>query len=100
MEKAHELACTVVTANGDDFHREIIKFQKKTRRSAYGCREWNGLGVLSSGYENQKQMLGNAESQLWFGKQRLTWSDVWEGNYYVRLRNNKPEVKRLPLTTG
>jgi hypothetical protein len=95
VERAHELACTIVTANGDDFYREIIKFQKTTKRSAYG--EMNGLVVLSSGYERQKRMLENAEAQLWFGNQRLSWSDIWEGNYYVRLRkDNKPEVKRLP----
>jgi hypothetical protein len=56
-----------------------------------------GLVVLSTGYEKQKRMLEDAEAQLWFGKQKLFWSDIWEGSYYVRLKNgNKPEVKRLP----
>jgi hypothetical protein len=31
VERAHELACTIVTANGDDFYREMFKFQKTTK---------------------------------------------------------------------
>lgn len=95
VHEAWERECIIVTANGEDFKRAILKFQDLTQRR--NCHELRGLLVLPNGYERQKRLLKSAETQLRFGDRHLTWTDVRDGNYYVKLNNsNKPTIWRFP----
>jgi len=85
----------IVTANGDDFKREILKFQRQTKRKEY--HELRGLIVLPSGYEKQRRLLHEVEQRLRFGNARLTWFDVSYHNVIVRITlQGRPEVRRFP----
>jgi hypothetical protein len=95
VKKAWKLRRTIVTCNGDDFKREILKFQKQTKQTE--CREMFGLVVLPNGYENQKRLLQIIGTKLRLGTKKLTWADVAEKNCYVRVKKSgDPEVKRFP----
>jgi hypothetical protein len=97
VERAFDLGAIIVTANGDDFFREVIKFQRKTKRTADGCREMNGLVVLSSGFEVQRRQIARALERMYFGSDKIDWADVWNENYYVRLKDGgRAEVNLLP----
>ena len=48
--KAWERNLTIVTGNGDDFIREMNKFQARTKRA--DCHDMFGLVVLPNGYEH------------------------------------------------
>ncbi len=97
VQKAFDLAAIIVTANGNDFLAEVIAFQSKTKRSAFGCREMNGLVVLSSGIQVQRRQIAHALNRMFFDGRKVDWADVWKGNYYVRLKDNgQAEVKLLP----
>jgi hypothetical protein len=57
----------IVTANGNDFKREILKFQRQTKRN--DCRELRGLVVLPCGYEKQRRLLYEVEQRLRLGSE-------------------------------
>jgi len=66
-------------------------------RVANGCREMQGLVVLSSGIEVQRRQIAHALERMFFGGKRIDWADVWDENYYVRLKDGgRAEVKLLP----
>jgi hypothetical protein len=95
VRKAWEMECIIVTANGEEFKREILRFQSRTQRK--DCRELRGLLVLPIAYERQKRLLKCAETQLRFGGKNLTWREVRDGNYYVKLNDSgRPTVWRFP----
>jgi hypothetical protein len=95
VRKAWDHRCTIVTSNGEDFRQEILRFQSQTKKK--DCHELYGLVVLPSGYEHQRRTLSVLQRRLLFGSRRLSWSDVWEENYYVKVkRNGSPEIKRFP----
>jgi hypothetical protein len=95
VRKAWDLRLTIVTANGDDFIREIKKFQDQTKRK--DCHEMFGLVILPNGYENQKRVLQIAGERLRLGTEKLTWWDVADKNCCVRIKRvGNPEVKRFP----
>ncbi len=51
---------------------------------------------MPSGYEHQSRLLEDAEERLRFGDRQLTWRDVWQKDYFVRLRKSGVhEVKRF-----
>jgi hypothetical protein len=78
-------------------HTQVIKFQRKMKRVADGCREMQGLVVLSSGIEVQPRQIAYALERMFFGGDRIDWADVWNENYYVRLKDRGPaKVKLLP----
>lgn len=84
-----------MTANGEDFRRQILRFQSQTKKKV--CHELYGLVVLPSGYENQRRSLSGLEKRLRLGSRTLTWSDVWEENYYVKVKRvGSPEIRRFP----
>jgi hypothetical protein len=71
VQRAFDLEAIIVTANGDDFLREVIEFQRKTKRAADGCREMQGLIVLSSGIEVQRRQIAHALERMFFGGSRI-----------------------------
>jgi hypothetical protein len=95
IKKAWQLRRTIVTGNGDDFVKEMLKFQRRTKQA--DCHEMFGLVVLPNGYENQKRLLQMIGTRLRLGTKKLTWADVAEKNYYVRVKKGGDiEVKRFP----
>jgi hypothetical protein len=94
VRKAWDLCLTIVTANGDDFVKEITRFQNQTTR--VNCHEMFGLVVLPNGYESQRRLLQKTGEKLRLGTEKLTWRDVALKNCYVRLKKSgNPEVKRF-----
>jgi hypothetical protein len=92
---AYERECVILTANEQDFLAAIKEFQRHTAKRT--CRELRGLVVLPSGYESQRRILIEAAEQLRFGGKPITWADVAEQNYFVKLKKRgAPEVRRLP----
>jgi hypothetical protein len=94
-----ELACErrriIVTGNGDDFIAEILKFQKTTEKKE--CHDLSGLVILPNGFESQKRALRDIEKRLRFGGRKITWADVWNKNYCVRiLKNGNAEITTFP----
>ncbi len=83
VRKAWDLRLTIVTANGDDFIKEIAKFHDQTKRA--NCHEMFGLVVLQNGYENQRRLLQRAGEKLRLGTEKLNWKDVAFKNCCVRL---------------
>jgi hypothetical protein len=97
VRRAFEIDAIIVTANGDDFLREVIKFQRKTKGAADGCREMQGLVVLSSGIEVQRRQIARALDRMFFDDRRIDWADVWNKNFYVRLKDGgRADVRLLP----
>jgi hypothetical protein len=74
VKKACEHDLTIVTGNGEDFIREIQKFQGQTQKK--DCHEMSGLIILPNGYETQGRLLKTAEERLRFGGRKITWTDV------------------------
>jgi hypothetical protein len=86
---------TIITANGGDVQREILKLQSQTKSKE--CHELRGLVVLPSGYENQRRLLHKVEQRLRFGNTKVAWFDVSYHNLIVRITlQGRPEVRRLP----
>jgi hypothetical protein len=95
VEEAHRRQCIIVTGNGQHFPDEMLRFMRVQKRKQ--CYDLKGLIVLPSGYEHQKRLLENAEDRLRYGGQKLTWREVWDKDFYVRLRKSGlHEVWRFP----
>lgn len=92
---AWEHRCIMVTANGDDFVREIEKFQRKQMEKE--CHELYGLVILPNESANQERLMRQLQKKKpRFGNKDVEWSDVWEKNLCVRVkRDGVPEVKRF-----
>lgn len=92
---AWERQLTIVTGNGDDFLREMLKFQSKTEKR--DCHDLFGLIILPNGFEIQRRVLAGIEQKLRFGSQRITWADVWRKNYCVKVpKSGNPTISTLP----
>jgi hypothetical protein len=96
VEAACELESVIVTGNRRDFEREILRFQRLTKRK--DCHELWGLIVLPNGLLRQKRVLKYAEKRLRFQGKALRWGDVWRGNYYVpdNARRTTPSDEKVP----
>ncbi len=95
VKVACEKEVIIVTGNGEDFRREILRFQGQTKTNE--CHELRGLLVLPSGFERQKRLLKTARATMRFGGKQLTWPDIRDGNYYVKLnKTRQPHVFRFP----
>ena len=56
-----------------------------------------GLVVLSSGIEVQRRQIVRALEQMYFSGAKIDWADVWNENYYVRLKDGgRADVNLLP----
>lgn len=92
---AWERELTIVTGNGDDFLREMLKFQRRTAKR--DCHDLFGLIILPSGFEIQRRVLAGIEEKLRFGGKQITWADVWRKNYCVRIaKNGNPTISTFP----
>lgn len=95
VEKAWELESIIVTANGDDFVREVKKFSLSTKRK--DCHDLFGLVILPSKFEIQKRTLRDIASRLRFKGKQVTWDDVWRNNLCVRVKSDgDPDLSELP----
>jgi hypothetical protein len=95
VRKAWDCRLTIVTANGDDFIREITRFLNQTKRT--DCHDMYGLIILPNGYQYQKQLLPGIERKLRLGDERLTWADVAKKDCCVRVKKRgNPKVTRFP----
>lgn len=96
VEAACEHSLVIVTANGDDFVREIKKFQKLKARKV--CRELRGLIIVPGHFEDQKRAVARAEERLRWGSRAIRWFDVWDKNLCVHLTTEgAPSVTRFPV---
>jgi|SRR4029077_6867054 hypothetical protein len=72
VQKVWDLRLTIVTANGDDFVREINSFLNQTKR--VDCHEMFGLVILPNGYENHRRLLPEIEQKLRLDGKKVTWT--------------------------
>jgi hypothetical protein len=86
VQEAWRRYLTIVTCNGDDFVKHFLEFLGQTKKTQ--CHEMFGLVVLPNGYELQKRALRDIETRLKFGRQKITWADVHNRNYYVRVKRS------------
>lgn len=94
-----EVACRnewiIVTANGDDFLREIIKYLAQTKWK--DCHDVRGLVIVPNQYQVQKRALRNIADRLRFSGKPISWAEVWNRSYCVRIKAvGLPEVRPLP----
>jgi hypothetical protein len=97
VRKAWGRQFIIVTANKQHFKKRIEEFHGERGH----CPCMFGLVILPSGEEIQKQVLVDfkaLEQQLSFKKQSITWKDVHQKNYMVRVvKKGNPQVTELPL---
>jgi len=95
VKKAWDLRAILVTANGDDFVREVRAFLGQTKRK--DCHDLFGLVVLPNKFEIQKRTLSDLAARLRLGGRKITWHDVWTENLCVRVKaTGNPEITLLP----
>jgi len=95
VKLAWERQSTIVTGNGDDFIKEMLRFQRRTAKR--DCHDLFGLIILPNGFEIQKRALAGIQGRLRFGGKRITWADVWTKNYCVRIpKSGNPTISTLP----
>jgi len=95
VERAADEYAIIVTANGQDFGREIENFQKKQMRD--NCHDLFGLLILPNLYEIQVRLLPKLNGQLRFEGALIDWRIVQIDNLSVRLTDNG-EVKVNPMS--
>jgi hypothetical protein len=84
----------IATANGDDFVREINRFQRQMMER--NCRDLWGLLVVPDGAISQERVLRKLTDRLIFGGRKITWNDVMNMNLYVRAtKAGAPEIRRF-----
>src|SRR5690348_8954301 len=97
VRKAWNRQFVIVTGNGRDFRKAIDDFQQ---RGVGGCSCLWGLVILPSGEEVQKRVLSDMkalERRLRFKGKRITWTDVHQENYEVRvMRTGDAHVTEHP----
>jgi hypothetical protein len=92
VRKAWELEYILVTANGDDFVREVNRFQRQMMIN--DCHDLSGLLVVPDGAITQERALRRLEARLRFGGKSITWEQVHGKNLYVRAtRAGAPEIR-------
>jgi hypothetical protein len=96
VAKAWELDATIVTANGDDFLREMSAFSRQTKKSE--CHDLFGLVILPSGFEIQKRVLPRLDDRLRFKGKAISWKEVQRQNLCVRVKADGgfPTITQLP----
>lgn len=99
VRRSWDDALTIVTANGTDFVREILRHQRKHPCTADNCHDMNGLVVIPNHEFKAKNALDAAvrKGGLRAGKTPLTLDDVAEHNLYAKYHaDGTVEVKRFP----
>src|SRR5579863_1486161 len=83
VNAAWDLECIIVTANGQDFEREIDQFLQRTREK--DCHDLFGLVVIPNAAAIQDRVLPGLAKKLRFNGRNITWEDVWRRNYLVHV---------------
>ena len=83
---AWDMECIIVTANGQDFEKEIKQFLQKTQRE--DCHDLFGLVVIPNAAAIQNRVLPGLAGKLRFNGKSITWDDVWRKNYLVRVHSS------------
>jgi len=95
VQEAYENRCIIVTGNGDHFKAAMLRFMRVQKKKQ--CYDLNGLVVLPTGHAHQKRLLEDAEDRLRDGGRKLAWREVWDEDFYVRLKKSGlHEVWRFP----
>src|SRR5262249_1920141 len=87
VEIASDRRWIIVTANGDDFIKEIKRYLRQTTK--LHCHDLFGLVVIPNEYEIQKRILPRLEERLVFGGKHLSWKDVWDLDCCVRVTKSR-----------
>jgi hypothetical protein len=91
---AREMGCTIVTANGPDFEKEIKQFLQKSQRK--DCYDLFGLVVIPNAAAIQARVLPGLSDKLRINGKRISWEDVWLENYVVSVHSDgSVEVREL-----
>jgi hypothetical protein len=94
VEKACDLECIIVTANGQHFEREIRKALLKTKKKS--CHDLFGLVVIPNPSAVQERVLPSLTKKLQLAGKPISWDDVWYKNLLVRVHaNGNVEVREL-----
>ena len=94
VARARELEAIIVTANGDDYEKEIKRFLQKSQRN--DCYDLFGLVVIPNPAATQERVLPELSAKLRFNSKRISWDDVWRENYLVRVHSDGTvEVREL-----
>ena len=94
VNMAWELECIIVTANGQDFEKEIKKFLQTTQRD--DSHDLFGLVVIPNAAAAQERVLPCLGARLRYAGKSITWDDVWHKNYLVRVHSKSTvEVREL-----
>jgi hypothetical protein len=94
VAEARELQAIIVTANGDDYEKEIRRFLQKSQRN--DCYDLFGLLVIPNPSAIQERVLPNLAAKLRFKGKAISWDDVWRENYLVRVHSDGiVEVREL-----
>ena len=88
VKLAWQLQYIIVTANGDDFVKEIDLFQRNMTYKS--CHDLFGLLVVPDGAIAQVRTLRDLTERLRFGGRRVSWEEVMDRNLYVRAKNRGP----------
>jgi hypothetical protein len=94
VARARELGSIIVTANGDDYEREIKRFLQKSQRN--DCYDLFGLVVIPNPAAIQERVLPGLSAKLRFNGKAISWDEVWRENYLVRVHSDGTvEVREL-----
>ncbi len=91
---ARELGCTIVTANGPHFEKEIKQSLQKSQRK--DCYDLFGLVVIPNPAAIQARVLPGLSDRLRMNGKRISWDDVWQENYVVSVHaDGSVDVREL-----
>ena len=94
VTRARELGAIIVTANGEDFEKEIKRFLQKSQRN--DCYDLFGLVVIPNPAAIQERVLLGLAARLRFKGKAISWDDVWRENYLVRVHSDsRVDVREL-----
>ncbi len=94
VARARELGAIIVTANGDDYEKEIKRFLQKSQRNY--CYDLYGLVVVPNRAATQERVLPGIAAKLRFNGKPISWDEVWRENYLVRAQSDgRVEVREL-----
>ena len=91
---ARELGCTIVTANGPHFEKEIKQSLQKSQRK--DCYDLFGLVVIPNPAAIQARVLPGLSDRLRMDGKRISWDDVWQENCVVSVHaDGSVDVREL-----
>ena len=83
VETASDRKWIIVTSNGDDFITEIKRYLAQSTK--HRCHDLAGLVIIAQRFRVKKNALPKVAQRLFFNGRHLSWKDVWERNYCIRI---------------